>query len=192
VSYHPARMKQTISKCSYAAVTAIVCTLTLAACRGPSPYERAPRPQPTRPAEPTTTPEIPPPVEQAPAPQPVPTLPPPPTKQYVLGAASSSLVTQAQTQAKGGNGEQAVGTLERALRIEPANPLLWIELGNVHQDLGHFPQADSMGRKALQLATGDPRAQASAWRLIAESLRARNRNPEAVEADRKADALGPR
>jgi Flp pilus assembly protein TadD len=110
----------------------------------------------------------------------------------VLGPASAALVAQAQTQAKGGNGQLALGTLERALRIEPDNPLLWIELGNVHQDLGHYPQADSMGRKALQLGKGDPRAQSAAWRLIAESLRARNRNPEASEADRKADALTPR
>jgi tetratricopeptide (TPR) repeat protein len=160
---------------------------TLAACRSAPVYQPAPRPQPTRP-QPSV--ETPPPVQPAPTPQPAPTQPPP--KQYVLGPASAALVSQAQTQAKSGNGELAVGTLERAMRIEPANPLLWIELGNVHEDLGHYPQADSMGRKALQLATGDPRAQAAAWRLIAESLRARNRNPEAAEADRKADVLTTR
>jgi tetratricopeptide (TPR) repeat protein len=86
----------------------------------------------------------------------------------------------------------AVATLERALRIEPGNPLLWIELGKVHQSEAHYSQADSMGRKALQLATGDPRAQASAWRLIADSLKARNRNPEAAEALKKAEALAIR
>ncbi len=49
-----------------------------------------------------------------------------------------------------------------------------------------------MGRKALALATGDPAAQASAWRLIADSLRSRGRNPEAAEADQRANALAPR
>ena len=44
-------------------------------------------------------------------------------------------------------------------------------------------------RKALQLATGDPRAQATAWRLVAESLRSRRREPEAAEAERRAAAL---
>jgi hypothetical protein len=48
-----------------------------------------------------------------------------------------------------------------------------------------------MGRKALALATGDPAAQAAAWRLIADSLRARERNPEALEADRHAASLAP-
>ncbi len=49
-----------------------------------------------------------------------------------------------------------------------------------------------MGRKALALATGDPQAQSSAWRLIAESLRLRNRNQDAAEADQKAAALAAR
>jgi hypothetical protein len=49
-----------------------------------------------------------------------------------------------------------------------------------------------MGHKALALATGDVQAQASAWRLIADSLRSRRRNEEAVTADAKANALSPR
>lgn len=46
-----------------------------------------------------------------------------------------------------------------------------------------------MGRKALQLATVDPAAQSSAWRLIADSLRARGNNQLAAEADAHATAL---
>jgi hypothetical protein len=57
---------------------------------------------------------------------------------------------------------------------------------------GNAAQADAMGRKAVALATGDPGAQAAAWRLIADSLRARGRNPEAAEADQRAAALSPR
>lgn len=115
-----------------------------------------------------------------------------PQKQFRLSPATTALVSQARTQAHGGNYEPAAATLERALRIEPENPLLWIELGQIRLSEGNAAQADSMGRKALALATGDPQAQASAYRLIADSLRARNRNPEAAEADRKASALGPR
>ena len=50
-------------------------------------------------------------------------------------------------------------------------------------------QADSMGRKALALATGDPQAQSASWRLIADSLRLLHRNGEAAEADQKAAGL---
>ncbi len=50
----------------------------------------------------------------------------------------------------------AIATLERALRIEPSNPLVWIELGQVHLASRNAPQAESMGRKAVALATGAP------------------------------------
>ncbi len=88
----------------------------------------------------------------------------------------SALVAQAHQQAAGGDYGQATATLERALRIEPDNPLLWIELGRVRLGDNNAAQADGMGHKALALATGDPAAQAAAWRLIADSLRARGRN----------------
>lgn len=91
----------------------------------------------------------------------------------------------------GGDFGRAAATIERAMRIEPDNPLLWIELGRVRYTAGDYSQADSMGHKALALATGDSRAQASAWKLIADSLRSRQRNAEAAEADKRASALAP-
>ena len=122
----------------------------------------------------------------------VPEPPRPPPKQFKLGPATASLVAQARKQATGGNYEPAAATIERALRIEPENPLLWIELGQIRLSEGNAPQADGMGHKALALATGDAQAQSSAWRLIADSLRARQRNQEAAEADKKAATLSPR
>jgi predicted Zn-dependent protease len=101
-------------------------------------------------------------------------------------------VLQARKQANSGAYAPAAATIERALRIEPENPLLWIELGQVRLGEGNASQANSMGHKALALATGDAQAQASSWRLIADSLRALQRNPEAAEADKKAAALSPR
>jgi tetratricopeptide (TPR) repeat protein len=117
---------------------------------------------------------------------------PPPPRQFRLGAAASSLVTQAHAQAASGDYGQAAATLERAQRIEPDNPLLWIELGRVRLAENNAAQADAMGRKALALATGDPSAQASAWHLIADSLKARGRNGEAAEAEQKAQGVGAR
>ena len=100
-------------------------------------------------------------------------------------------MSQAHTQAAAGNYAVAAGSIERALRIEPTNPLLWIELGKVRQAEGNYAQAENLGRKALSLATGDVRTQSSAWRLIAEALRARGKAPEAQEAQERADALAP-
>jgi len=126
--------------------------------------------------------------------QPQPSQPPPytpPARQFHLGPAASALVTQAKTQASGGEYAAAGATLERALRIEPDNPLLWVELGRVQMGEGNASQADSMGRKALALALGDPSAQASAWRLIADSLHARGRTADALEAEQRAASLAP-
>ncbi|HEX4648274.1 MAG TPA: hypothetical protein VH111_05580 [Steroidobacteraceae bacterium] len=112
-------------------------------------------------------------------------------RQFRLGPAATALVNQAHKQAGGGDFGPAAATLERALRIEPDNPLLWIELGRVRLSESNFAQADSMGRKAVALATGDVGAQAAAWRLIADSLRARGRDPEAADADQRANTLSP-
>jgi tetratricopeptide (TPR) repeat protein len=122
-----------------------------------------------------------------------PTVPAPrePSRQYRLGGAASALVTQAHARAAAGDYPAATATLERALRIEPDNPLAWTELGRVQLAAGNAAQADNMGHKALSLASGDPSAQAAAWRLIADALRARGRNEEAAAASARADALVP-
>jgi Tfp pilus assembly protein PilF len=163
-------------------------SLVLSACAVPSPYER-PAPPPatapegtpaeTRPGEPPTT------VEE---PQPL----PPVVREPTLGAASRALVSQAQTQLATKNYPVAASSIERALRIEPDNPLLWIELGNVRFAEGNYVQAENMGRKAVSMSVNAPRAQSSAWRLIAESYRARGRNSEAQEAQARADSLASR
>ena len=113
----------------------------------------------------------------------------PAQRQFTLGAAAASLVGAAHAQEQSRNFGLAAETLERALGIEPHNPLVWIELGRENILAGNPAQAYGMGRKALYLASGDPRAQASAWQLIAASLRAQGRNDEAYSAEEKAVSL---
>jgi len=74
-------------------------------------------------------------------------------------------------------------TLDRALRIEPNSPLLWIERGRLRLAENDARQAEGCGRKALALASGDPAAQAQAGRLLADALRAQGRNPEAHDVE---------
>lgn len=116
-------------------------------------------------------------------------VPRPDQRRSHLGMAATALVAQAHAQIHAGKFGFAEETIERALRIEPDNPLLWVELGELWMTEGDAAQADGTSRRALALAVGDPQVQAAAWRLIAESLRARGRNPEAVDADREAIAL---
>ena len=158
---------------------------SLAACTAPRPYER-PAPAPAPAPAPGGTP-----VETQPAPPPPPVeesqpLPPPVVREPTLGAASRALVNQAQAQVAAKNYPVAAASIERALRIEPDNPLLWIELGRVRQAEGNYGQAENMGRKAASMAVNAPRTQASAWALVAESLRARGKNAQAREAEERA------
>ena len=115
----------------------------------------------------------------------------PQPRTFMLGPAATSLVGAAHAQEQSRNFGLAAETLERALRIEPHNPLVWIELGRENIMAGNPAQAYGMGRKALYLASGDPRAQASAWELIAASLRSQGRNDEAYVAEEKAASLSP-
>jgi Tfp pilus assembly protein PilF len=173
---------------------ALVASVSLSACA----LTRAPPPPPAPPltggtaagAAQPSQPGAQPPAPAAPQPPEQPAAPSAP-KQFHLGPAASALVTQAHQQAAGGDTAQAAATLERALRIEPENPLVWIELGRVRLTENNPAQADAMGRKALTLASGDASAQSSAWRLIADSLRARGNNGEAADADRRAASLSP-
>lgn len=173
--------------------TLLLCIVTLAGCAVPAPYS------PPRPA-PTPVPEQPaggvPEIEAPPAPEPevVPVPEPAPQPQVrarTLNPAARALVSQAQGQSASGNYAIAAATLERALRIEPDSAQLWIEMGKVRQAEGNFGQAENMGRKALSLSTGDPRSQSAAWRLIAETYRARKRVQEARDAELRAEALTP-
>jgi len=172
-------------------VSLLAAASLLSACsvfRSPeSPSSQEPSAAQTPPGPGTAQPQPPPPTEAVPTPE-----PPRPPKQFKLSPATNALVQQAHTQARTGAFVPAANTIERALRIEPENPLLWIELGRIRLSENNPGQANSMGHKAAALATGDPQAQASAWRLIAESLRGLNRNDEAAEADKKANSLSPR
>jgi Tfp pilus assembly protein PilF len=116
-------------------------------------------------------------------------LPEPITREPTLGPASRALVSQAQSQLATKNFAVAASSIERALRIEPDNPLLWIELGKVRQAEGNYVQAENMGRRAVAMSGNAPRAQSAAWSLIAESYRARGKNTEAREAQARADGL---
>lgn len=151
--------------------------LLLAGC--PSPWAR------TEPQGGTTA--IPPPPAPAPA---APSIPPPspprpqsPPRENHLSPATRSLVTQAHTLLAHGDIDGASATLDRALRIEPSNPLLWIELGRVRLVDANAHQAEVCARKALALASGDPATQGLAGRVLIDALRAQGRNQEAAQVE---------
>jgi uncharacterized protein HemY len=108
---------------------------------------------------------------------------PPPARENHLSPATRSLVTHARAQVTNGDLPAASSTLDRALRIEPNSPLLWIELGRLRLAESDAHQAEGCARKALVLASGDRDAQAQSGRLLADALRAQQRNQEAREVE---------
>jgi Flp pilus assembly protein TadD len=60
----------------------------------------------------------------------------------------------------------AKASLERALRLDPNNPEVWLELGELELQVGNAAQAATMGRKALSLAGRDYSLAARAQRLV--------------------------
>jgi tetratricopeptide (TPR) repeat protein len=158
---------------------ALGAALLLAGC--PSPW-----PRPSTGTNPSAIPpSATPPPAQVPAPIPAPAAPRPqsPPRENHLSPATRSLVTQAHALLTHGDIDGASSTLDRALRIEPSNPLLWVELGRVRLVESDAHQAENCARKALALASGDRTAQAQAGHLLADALRAQGRNPEAQEVE---------
>lgn len=132
----------------------------------PPPSTRTPVPS-TTPAPPPTVAVIRPVPDIAEAP-PAPAEPLPlPRTAPPVSSAGQALLNQSRGHQAAGRYEQAAASIERALRIEPRQPVLWLELGNIRLKEGDFAQAESMGRKALSLATGDAALTARAEQLIA-------------------------
>jgi len=100
-----------------------------------------------------------------------------------------ALLTEADRQARGGDSGNAAATLERALRIEPRNPVLWHQLAAVRMQQGNYTLAESLARKSNVLAGPDKALQARNWYLIADARRARGDVTGAQAARQRADSL---
>jgi Flp pilus assembly protein TadD len=89
-----------------------------------------------------------------------------PTKMRQENAASAALLEQSRDERVAGNYADAAVSIERALRIDPNNPALWIELAEIKAAAGDFEQAEMMARKALTLAGSDRSIMARADQLV--------------------------
>lgn len=76
------------------------------------------------------------------------------------------LLQQSRSQRDAGRYGEAAASLERAVRIEPANPYLWLELAEVYLAAGDAGQAEAHARKAFSLAGSDSDAESAAQRIL--------------------------
>jgi len=68
-----------------------------------------------------------------------------------------------------GKNQEAVASIERAIRIEPKNPVLWHKLGQVRLQEGKWDQAIAMAKKSNVLAAGNRLLQSENWMIIAKA-----------------------
>jgi tetratricopeptide (TPR) repeat protein len=101
--------------------------------------------------------------------------------------AVQALVNKAHGQAAAGRMDAAGANLERALRIEPRNPVLWQELARVRLDQGQYGQAENLAAKSNALAGGNRYLQAENWRIIGEARNRRGDLEGARAAFKKAE-----
>lgn len=98
-----------------------------------------------------------------------------------------ALLNQAKHQSAAGRMDKAGANLERALRIEPRNPVLWHELARVRLEQGQYRQAENMAAKSNILARANRYLQAQNWRIIGEARSRRGDQQGAREAFEKAE-----
>jgi predicted Zn-dependent protease len=103
-----------------------------------------------------------------------------------------ALLGHAERQANDGDLRAAAMTLERAIRIDPRNPVLWHHLASVRLAEGNADQAEGLAKKSNALAAGNYPLQARNWGLIAESRRARGDTAGAQSAERQKQSLQAR
>jgi len=126
----------------------------------PAPPETSPLPAPTEPPPVALPPSL-----SRPAPEPGRDVAPR-RPQSDATAASGALLEQSRAQRAAGSLPAARATLERALRLDPNNPEVWIELGELELQTGNLTQATAMARKALTLTGRDVRLATRAERLL--------------------------
>ncbi len=104
-------------------------------------------------------------------------------------AATVALLAQAQAAMANDVPQTAITYLERAVRIDPRNAQLWIELSAAHLADNNLAAANQHARKAIALAGNDPTLSRSAWLQMADIRQAEGNRSEADAIRRRFDAM---
>lgn len=159
----------------------LVAVLALGACAAPAPRDgQPPLVPPDRPIEP------------------VPPRPSPfgyredegyaRSAEEVSGPAVVNLLDQARDELAAGRAEQAVASLETALRIEKRNPFVWQELARAHLARFQLEDAEIVAQRSNSFARGNPYIEIGNWRVIEQARSGRgDRAGSALARDKVAE-----
>ena len=117
--------------------------------------------------------------------QPVSLPSPPPARARETQPAAASLLHDAEQALSSGDALKAEGYLERAIRIEPQNPLLWHVLAQSKFQQDQYPQTIQMSLKSNSFRP-DRATEQSNWLLMEKAYRAMGDAQKAENAHKKA------
>ena len=98
-----------------------------------------------------------------------------------------ALLSKAGDHSAAGQLDAASENLERALRIEPRNPLLWHELARIRLAQGQYRRAENMAAKSNMLTGADRHLKSKNWRIIGEARNRLGDRQGAREAFKRAE-----
>ena len=101
--------------------------------------------------------------------------------------AALALLGKARVAAQEGDLTVAEAQLERALRIEPQNAVLWHYMAKLRLHQGQLSQAAGLAAKSNSLDRGNAQLQADNWRIIAQSRYQKGDKTGARDAQQRAD-----
>lgn len=99
-----------------------------------------------------------------------------------------ALVSQAERETAQGRLPAAGASLERALRIEPRNPVLWQKLARVRLEQKEYRQAENLAAKSNALAAHNRRLRRENWQIIGQARQERGNQTGAEAAFGKMNA----
>lgn len=167
-------------------IVALMTVLLLQACATNIVSQRYPGPVIERAPPSTRVERMPPPLPPAKPSMPVPSSEP---ARASDSPAVVALLDRAEQQHQGRDLEATAVSLERALRIEPRNPLLWQRMATVRLEQGQWEQAMQMAARSNSYAGRYGGLRARNWRIIAEARRAQGDVQGAADAELKASQL---
>lgn len=106
---------------------------------------------------------------------------PPPTARPApdTTGATTALLASAKTARASRDPASAIAYLERAIRLSPRDPDLWINLSAAHLDDQNLAAAEQHARKAIALSSAEPSLERQAWLQYADVLDAQGKTSEA-------------
>lgn len=164
----------------FATFLSVIFSLILAACSGTGGYRGGPPAPVEQPgARPSGDAEV------------TPYQPPsiPETTRAQPNRAVQVLMRRARDQKTNGDLPGAAASLERALRIDAQNPLLWNQLAHVREAQRQYGLAGDLAQKSNTLAAPDDALKRDNWLLIARVRRAVGDSAGARAAESQAARL---